>query len=102
MIAAVLLAALAAPPAPEAAVEQAAVVVAGRVYARGSRDPAVGASLTVDGAGAGETDAAGDFSLTLPPGRHVLQIQQPGFRPATITLDAAAGAPPLVVRLEPN
>jgi hypothetical protein len=89
------------PPASPAGLE--AVMVAGRVLTRGTRDPAAGASLTVDGLPAGETDSEGNFSLPLPPGRHILQIQQPAYRPYSVTLEVTAGAapPPLLLRLEP-
>jgi hypothetical protein len=88
------------PPAP-APEQPPPVVITGRVFARGSRDPLPGAGITVDGAALGETDAAGRFSLSLPPGRRVLQVQAPGHEPLTRTLDVAAGAPPLELRLEP-
>jgi TonB dependent receptor/TonB-dependent Receptor Plug Domain/PEGA domain len=96
-----LLAARPASPA-DAGEAAAAVVLQARVLARGSRDPAVGASATVDGAAAGETDAAGEVSLLLTPGHHVLQIQQPGFQPLTRSIEVAPGAPPLLLRLEPT
>ncbi len=76
-----------------------AVVIQGRVYARGSRDGVGGASLIVDGLVAGESDADGAFSLVVPPGRRIIQIQQPGFRPLLQEVQAAPGLPPVELRL---
>jgi hypothetical protein len=88
-------------PLPEAVARAGLVTVNARILARGSRDPAAGASVTVDGVPAGEADGAGDVALVLAPGRHVLQVQQPGFQLLTTGVEAAAGAAPLVLRLEP-
>ena len=43
--------------------------------------PAVG--LAVDGQPAAETDGEGRFQLRLTPGRHMVQVQHPGFLPFT-------------------
>ena len=79
--------------------------VAGRVLARGTRAPVVGASLTVDVRDAGTTDARGDFAFDVPCGRRRLTIQSPGFERLTAELDACAtpSAPaPLMFRLVPS
>ena len=86
------------PQPPEAA--RPAVVVQGRLFARGSRDPVGGASVVVDGLAAGETDADGRFSLVVTPGRRVLQIQQPGYQPLTHFVEARSGLAPLELRLQ--
>jgi hypothetical protein len=90
------------PPPPPEPPATSTVVVSGRILARGSRQPLAGASLTVDGVAAGESDGDGRFSLSVSPGHHILQVQQPGFDPFTRTVEAAADTPPLTLRLEPR
>lgn len=76
----------------------------GAVLARGTREPIVGAALTVDSIPVGETDRTGTFVLLLAPGRRRLQVQAPGHEPLEVTLDLVARrAPaPLVLRLAPR
>jgi hypothetical protein len=70
------------------------------VLGRGSRQPVVAASVTVDGAPAGETDERGGLVLTVTPGPHHLQIQHPSFDVQSRDVDVPA-ATAVTVRLEP-
>ncbi len=45
------------------------------------------------------TDSAGRFVLELPAGRHALVVQQLGYAPLRLQIDAREGGPPLVLRL---
>ena len=82
------------------------VPVTGVVLVRGSRDPVPAVGLTVDGQAGGETDGDGRFVLQLPAGRHLVQIQHPGYRLFSHVFDVPAGAagreqlPSLTLRLE--
>src|SRR6185295_12874363 len=90
----------AAPPADAAAAGDAAagtsaaptVPLRGRVLEKGTRRPLPGAAVTIDGAPAGETDAAGNFELRVAPGHHRVQIQTAGHDTADRPVDAAIGA----------
>jgi hypothetical protein len=79
-------------------------VVRGVVLARGGRDPVAQASILVDTVGLGETDDQGRFVVEVPPGRHRLQVQAPGFDPADVPLELRAdrGEASLTVRLMPR
>ncbi len=63
----------------------------GTVLARGTREPLVGVTITVDGSPAAETDGSGRFALDLPPGRHRLQIQEAGYELFDTSVDVGAG-----------
>lgn len=80
--------------------------VRGRVLGKGGRKPLVGAIVTVDGVALAETDGDGQFQFELRPGRHRVQIQQPGFEIGEQVVDIGAGtgapATPLVMRLVPR
>ncbi len=82
------------------------VKLSGRVLARGTRQPLVGAALGIAmGAGARastETGADGAFTLEVPPGEHQLHVQCPGFVPTTRAVSIAADTADFVVRLEPR
>jgi hypothetical protein len=71
------------------------------VLGRGSRQPVVAASVTVDGAPAGETDERGGIVLALMPGPHHLQIQHPSFDVQSREIDVPDSATAVTVRLEP-
>ena len=73
----------------------------GRVLAKGSRTPVFAATVMIDSAPAGETDAAGHFELPAFCGFRRITIQAPAFETATVTHDACADATPLLVRLVP-
>jgi hypothetical protein len=77
--------------------------IVGRVLAKGTRAPIVGASLTVDVNEVGATDAHGDFALDVPCGRRHLTVQAPAFERLTTDVDACATPPPapLTLRLTP-
>ncbi|HEY7375668.1 MAG TPA: carboxypeptidase regulatory-like domain-containing protein [Polyangia bacterium] len=74
-----------------AATVEASATLRGRVLEKGTRRPLPGAAVTIDGAPAGETDAAGKFDLRVAPGRHHVQIQIPGHDTADRPVDAIAG-----------
>jgi hypothetical protein len=83
------------PPAPRGR-------LVGRVFARGSRKPVAGASVTVDLDELAETDREGRFDVEAPCGARHLGLQAPGFEPLALVRDPCAGAPPLVARLVPR
>ncbi len=68
---------------PTVAAEPAApitIVVRGRILARGTRAPQEGAALFFGKEQIGEADRTGAFEIAMPPGRHRVQVQQPGFK----------------------
>jgi len=78
----------------------------GKVLARGTRQPLVGAQVSL-GVGDGtlascETRSDGSFVLEVLPGTRQLRVQCPGFAPATRQVTIAATTGDLVVRLEPR
>jgi hypothetical protein len=78
----------------------------GRVLARGTRQPLVGALVHL-GVGDGtttdaETGADGGFSVEVLPGTHNLRVQCPGHVPVTRQVTVAADTRDFVVRLEPR
>jgi hypothetical protein len=89
-------------PPPGAAL----VKLSGKVLARGTRQPLVGASLSIavgDGTRANtETGSDGAFSLEVLPGEHQLRVQCPGFVPITHPVTISADGGELVLRLEPR
>jgi hypothetical protein len=82
------------------------VKFSGKVLARGTRQPLVGASVSMavgDGSQAsGETGPDGAFVLETLPGQHELRVQCPGFFPTTRQVALAADSGNFVVRLEPR
>jgi len=75
----------------------------GRVLAKGTRAPVVGAVVTADVSELGATDARGDFAFDVPCGRRRLTIQAPGFERLTTDVDPCAPAPaPTTFRLAPS
>jgi hypothetical protein len=79
------------PPAPATA------PLRGTVFEKGTRHRLAGASVNVDAASAGETDDEGVFSADLAPGRHVLQIQLPGYEILQQAVDLGPrGAAPIL------
>jgi hypothetical protein len=92
----------AAPPLPALPVQVPTVALRGRVLGRGSREPLAGASVTVDAVPLGETDSEGRFQVEVLPGRRHLQLQQPGYQPLDVTVQATAGARELLFRLMPR
>ena len=69
-----------APPASAIATTAAPVVnLEGTVFERGTRNRLAGASITIDAVASGETDDSGLFVAPLSPGRHVVEIQLPGY-----------------------
>lgn len=73
-------------PAPPATVS-----FRGRLFGRGTGEPLVGATVTLGLEALAESDAAGRFAVTLSPGTHRLQIQQPGYEPLDLIVEAKAG-----------
>jgi len=87
---------LAAPPAPAPAVGAATAPIApvpvsleGTVFEKGTRHRLAGASITIDAVPSGETDESGAFVAPLLPGRHVIELQYPGFDLVRETLDVS-------------
>ena len=82
------------------------VKLAGKVLARGTRQPLVGVRVSIgvgDGTHAsGETRSDGSFALEVLPGTHQLRVQSPGFAPATRQVTIFAGMDDLIVRLDPR
>jgi hypothetical protein len=82
------------------------VKLSGKVLARGTRQPLVGASVSIavgDGTRANtETDSDGAFTLEALPGAHQLRAQCPGFFPTTRPVILSADNGDLVLRLEPR
>lgn len=79
-----------------------AVTLAGKVLARGTRQPLPGAMVHV-GSGEGvETAGDGSFTIEVAPGDHPLRVQCPGYEPLTRKITVVAGGQPIVVRLEPR
>jgi hypothetical protein len=76
--------------------------VKGVVYARGGRDPVLGATVVIDAQAMTETDEAGRFEVQLPAGQHRVQIQAPGYGLYDQPLVVQAGLVPLSVRLDPR
>jgi len=73
----------AAPPPPSAPAPVAAAPslasLTGTVWQKGTRRRLAGASVTVDAAPAGESDDEGAFAVSVPAGRHLIELQLPGF-----------------------
>jgi hypothetical protein len=89
-------------PAPRPAL----VKLAGRVLARGTRQPLGGALLHV-GVGDGttadaETGADGAFAVGVLPGKHNLRVQCPGHAPLVREVTVTADTADLILRLEPR
>ena len=93
---------LAARPPPPAPVTVETVRLAGRILARGTREPLAGASITVDAVPVTEAGADGRFEVELVPGRHRLQIQHPGFEPTDESLEVSRAMPERLYRLMPR
>jgi hypothetical protein len=78
----------------------------GKILARGTRQPLVGASVSIavgDGTRASsETGSDGGFVLEALPGEHQLRVQCPGFVPTMRPVTVSADTGDLVVRLEPR
>jgi hypothetical protein len=84
-----------------------APVLSGRVLARGTREPLLGAQVRVIlGNGATrdtETDESGGFSLPAGSGRCEVRVRYPGFEPFSRNFDVGErGLHDLVLRLQPR
>ncbi|HJX66418.1 MAG TPA: TonB-dependent receptor [Polyangia bacterium] len=92
---------------PDAAPLAPTPVLSGRILARGTREPLVGAQVRVildHGATRDtETDEHGSFSLTARPGPCQVIVHYPGFEPFSRKFDVSvSGTSDLVLRLEPR
>ena len=84
------------PPAPQ-------FPLALLVLERGSRRPLAATAIAVDATPAGETDADGRLTLSLPQGSHDLVAQLPAHAILRIRLDVAEGHDTqLILRLDPD
>ena len=77
-----------APPSAAATVR-----FSGRVLEKGTRTPIAAASVVVDGAVAGQTDAEGRFELSLPAGEHSVGVQIGGRQIVARTVVLTADRP---------
>jgi hypothetical protein len=80
--------------------------ITGKVLARGTRQPLVGA-MVHSGVGGDtttstETGPGGTFVLEVLPGAHPLRVQYPGYAPVTLPLVVPLATQDLVIRLEPR
>jgi hypothetical protein len=76
--------------------------VRGVVLARGGHRHVSGATISIDGAPAGETDAAGRFDVEVSPGPHSLAASSPGLVPVVLGIVVAAGGWSGTLRLAPG
>jgi hypothetical protein len=74
----------------------------GRALEKGTRRPLKGASITLDGTPAGETDGDGRFELLTSPGPHHVQLQLPAHEIVDRRVEVARGAGEEVFRLPPR
>jgi hypothetical protein len=89
--------------APKSSVEP--VRIRARVLGKGDKDPLVGAAVVMGLEVVGEADESGRIELTLPPGTHRLQIQQPGYEPLDVVVEARPGksmTEETIIRLSPR
>ena len=71
------------------------VSLEGTVFEKGMRHRLAGASVTIDAVSSGETDESGSFVASLSPGRHIVEIQLPGY---DLVREAVDVAPPVTRR----
>jgi hypothetical protein len=90
-----------ATPAPAPAPLPPGVMLRGRVLAKGTREP-LAAAVSLDGVPRADAADDGRFQMEVPPGRHHLQIQQPGYEPVDEALEVTAGMPERLFRLMPR
>jgi hypothetical protein len=90
-----------APPSAETARPQ-LVTFGGQVLARGTRQPLPGALVSLGAGTSVETGAGGRFSVQVPPGKHALRVQCPGYAPAARWVTLPVEEKDFVVRLEPR
>lgn len=81
----------AVPVAPVPPVEEALVTIRARILGKGGKEPLVGAAVTFGMQVVAEADENGRVELGLPPGTHRLQIQQPGYEPLDVIVEARRG-----------
>ena len=85
---------------------RALVKFAGKVLARGTRQPLSGAALHIavgDGTTIDtETGPGGEFAVAVLPGERKLRLQFPGYAPVTRQVTIAADTTDFVARLEPR
>ena len=85
-----------APPPPVELVR-----LAGRILAKGTREP-LGAAISIDGVSRADADEDGRFAIEVTPGRHRLQVQQPGYQPLDEWVEVRRGEPERLYRLAPR
>ncbi|MES1210482.1 MAG: carboxypeptidase-like regulatory domain-containing protein, partial [Pseudomonadota bacterium] len=67
-----------------------ALRLGGRVLEKGTRNPIAGASIVIDTAVAGQTDADGRFELSVPAGEHAVAVQIAGRQILAHTVTVSA------------
>jgi len=88
---------------PTATVES--IKIRARLLGKGDKEPLVGAAVVLGLEVVAESDDAGRVELLLPPGTHRLQIQQPGYTPLDVVVDARVGRSmndETIIRLSPR
>ena len=79
-------------------------VLRGRVLARGSRGPLVGARITAVGPSGdkatAESDDDGQFQIALPCAKYAVSIAAPGFDPASLAREPCREPEPVLIRLQ--
>jgi iron complex outermembrane receptor protein len=86
---------------PGALLAQEPVFAVGGVVRTVSGAPVAGATVSAETGATAQTDAAGRFTLPLPPGRHVLRVSHPAHETATRGLDVTRPLVDLEVQLTP-
>ncbi|MFL5303559.1 MAG: TonB-dependent receptor plug domain-containing protein [Polyangia bacterium] len=77
--------------------------VVGRLLAKGTQAPVVGAAITSDATPLGDTNARGEFDVALPCGLRRLTVLAAGFEPLAADVEVCGRAPaPLTWRLTPD
>ena len=78
-------------PAPRPEVGAAPAILGGTIWEKGTRRRLAGVSVTVDAVVAGDTDDSGAFAAPVSAGRHIVQLQLPGFEILREAIDVPAG-----------
>jgi hypothetical protein len=87
--------------APAAPAPETLLPLAGRVVAKGTREP-LAAAISVDGVPQTDADEDGRFRLALLPGPHRLQIQQPGYDTIEDAVVVGTATPDRIYRMAPR
>ena len=92
-------------PTAEPSGDNGLVTIRARVLGKGDKDPLVGAAITLGLQVIAEADENGRIEISLTPGTHRLQIQQPGYEPLDVVVEARRGRSmdeESIIRLSPR